>query len=176
MPKYVSLFSWSSASWARMISNPDDRISMARQLCEALGASFESLYWLPLAPHDALVIFDGPDAITAAGVTAAVESTGAVQGIQTYELLTQEQLHQALAVATDAKKVYQPPGMRELLSPSVAPGSGDHSLSCRWPNGQRSASDHHSKVGWMPCGCPPATANGARGAGHLRVRCRAQVS
>jgi hypothetical protein len=35
-------------------------------------------------------------------------------------------------------------------------------------SGHRSASDHHSKVGWTPCHCPPAVAaHGASGSGHL---------
>jgi uncharacterized protein with GYD domain len=96
-----------------MINNPDDRVVMARQVCEALGGTLESCYWLPLAPYDVVMIFDGPDAVTVAGAVIAVTSTGAVQHIQTHEMLTQEQLSHALTVAADVKKVWRPPGQHE---------------------------------------------------------------
>lgn len=110
MPRYISLFSWSSASWARMIRHPDDRVALARQVCETLGSTLESFYWLPLAIHDGLIITDLPDSVTAAALTAAITSTGAVRDIQTHEMLSQEQLGEALAVATDIGHVYRPPG------------------------------------------------------------------
>jgi uncharacterized protein with GYD domain len=113
MPKYVTFASWSSASWARMINNPDDRIAAARELAAALGTTLESFYWLPLATHDVLIMFDAPDSVTASAVNMAVGSTGAVKNIETYELLTHEQLNQALAIAADARQIYRPPGMHE---------------------------------------------------------------
>ena len=116
MPKYVTFASWSSASWARMIDNPDDRINAAKEFADALGASLESFYWLPLAAHDVLIMFDAPDSVTASAVNIAVGSTGAVNHIETYELLTQEQLRLALALAADARKVYRAPG---VLAPDV---------------------------------------------------------
>lgn len=113
MPKYVTFASWSSASWARMIENPDDRIAAAEDFAHAIGATLESFYWLPLATHDVLIMSDAPDSVTASAVNIGVGSTGAVQNIETYELLTQEQLMQALAVAGDARRVYTAPGAHE---------------------------------------------------------------
>lgn len=113
MPKFVSLLSWSSASWARMINNPDDRVNAARQMCDAMGATLESFYWLPLSTHDAVIIIDAPDTLSASAVTIAVTSSGAVHNIETYEALTQEQLKQALTLAADAREIYRPPGQYE---------------------------------------------------------------
>jgi uncharacterized protein with GYD domain len=113
MPKYVSFVSWSSATWARMIDNADDRIAETQRMLEAFGGTLESVYWLPLATHDALLIADVPDTVTAAAVTFAVLSTGAEHSIETYELLTQDQLRDALTVAADARRIYRPPGQRD---------------------------------------------------------------
>ncbi len=88
MPKYVTLASWSAASWARMINTPDDRVAAARELADALGTTLETFYWLPLAAHDVLIMFDAPDSVTVSALNVAVASTGAVQNIETYELLT----------------------------------------------------------------------------------------
>ena len=58
-------------------------------------------------------MFDAPDSVTASAVNMAIGSTGAVGNIETYELLTHEQLSQALALAADARQIYRPPGMHE---------------------------------------------------------------
>lgn len=113
MPKYVTLASWSAASWARMINTPDDRVAAARELADALGTTLETFYWLPLAAHDVLIMFDAPDSVTASAVNMAVGSTGAVRNIETYELLTHDQLSEALALATDVRQIYRPPGQYE---------------------------------------------------------------
>lgn len=113
MPKYVTLASWSSASWARMIGNPDDHVKAVQELSSSLGATIESFYWLPLSPHDVLIVVDAPDSVTASAVNIAVGSTGAVQNIETYELLSQDQFRQALTLAADGRKAYRPPGVHE---------------------------------------------------------------
>jgi uncharacterized protein with GYD domain len=113
MPKYASFVSWSSASWARMIDNADDRIAETRRVLESVGGTLESVYWLPLATHDVLLISEVPDTITAAAVTFAVTSKGAEHKIETYELLTLEQLREALTVAADTRRIYRPPGQPE---------------------------------------------------------------
>ncbi len=113
MPKYVTLASWSGASWARMISHPDDRVAAAQELADALGANIEAYYWMPFATRDVLIMFDAPDHLTAAAVNMTVESTGAVQDTETYELLTQEQFRQALTMAADGVQIYRPPGQHE---------------------------------------------------------------
>ena len=113
MPKYVTLASWSSASWARMIDNPGDHVKAVQELSDALGATVESFYWLAQGPHDVIITVDAPDSVTAKAVNIAVGSTGAVQNIETYELLTQEQLRQALTLAADGRRIYRPPGVQE---------------------------------------------------------------
>ena len=121
MPRFVSFVTWSSASWARMIENADDRIAEIRRVLDAFGGTVESVYWMPLATHDAILIADVPDTITAAAVTFAVTSAGAEHSIETYELFAEEQLRDALTLAAEARRIYRPPGYREL---GQLPGRG----------------------------------------------------
>ena len=133
MAKYVTLFTYTSEAWARVIQNPGDRTATVRRLAESLGGSVECLYWM-LGGYDGLVILDLPDSISGAALSITVGSTGAFKNLQTHELLTQEQLGQALSLSKDAVQAYQPPGQQEaidqiygerLIQPSTAkPSSG----------------------------------------------------
>jgi uncharacterized protein with GYD domain len=79
-------------------------------MCEAFGGTLDSIYWLPLAPYNMLIITDMPDTITAAAITFAIMSKGAEVRAATYQLLTQEQFSDALQLAADARQIYRPPG------------------------------------------------------------------
>ena len=45
MRKYITNFTYSSGSWAGMISSPGDRTTAAQQTLESIGGSLECLYW-----------------------------------------------------------------------------------------------------------------------------------
>jgi uncharacterized protein with GYD domain len=111
MPKYAVFFSYSGATWARMINSPGDRTAAVRRLADSVGGSIESMYWM-FGTHDGIVIADLPDSVSAAAVSVAVASTGAFAHVQTHELLSQEQLGQVLQKASDATQAYQPPGQQ----------------------------------------------------------------
>lgn len=110
MPKYASIFSYSTGSWARMIKTGDDGVAAFRELLESVSGSLESVYFMPLGIPAGIVIVDTPDSVTAAAVSVAITSTGAVQNLQTYELFTQEQFSEMLLLARDGTQIYRPPG------------------------------------------------------------------
>jgi uncharacterized protein with GYD domain len=109
MPKYMTVFTYSCGSWARMISNPGDRTTTARQTLESVGGSLECIYW-QLGTQDGIVIADVPDAVTAGALTTAMTKTGAFKSVETHEMLTQRQLIATLELARDAAEVYEAPG------------------------------------------------------------------
>jgi uncharacterized protein with GYD domain len=111
MPKYASFFSYTSESWARMISAPGDRTAALRQVLEPLGGSLEAVYWM-FGAYDGIVIFDVPDPVSAAAVSLAAGSSGAFKHLETHELFTQEQLSETLARAKGATQAYRPPGQQ----------------------------------------------------------------
>jgi uncharacterized protein with GYD domain len=110
MAKFATALQWTTGSWARMINNPDDRHIVVEEMAQALGGSLDSIYWLPLAPYNMLIITDMPDTISAAAITFAIMSKGAEVRAATYELLTQDQFLGALQLAADARQIYRPPG------------------------------------------------------------------
>jgi len=109
MAEYMTLFSYTSEAWARMVQNPGDRSATVRRLADSLGGTVECLYWM-LGGYDGIVILDLPDSISVAALSVTVGSTGAFKNLETHELLTQEQLNEALSRSKDAAHAYQPPG------------------------------------------------------------------
>jgi uncharacterized protein with GYD domain len=97
-----------------MIRDPGDRTATVRRLAESLGGSVECVYWM-LGGYDGIVILDVPDSISGAALSITVGSTGSFKNLQTHELLTQEQLGQALSRSKDAAQAYYPPGQQEAI-------------------------------------------------------------
>ena len=111
MPKYIAIFSYSSGSWARMISSPGDRVTVVEQTLESLGGSLECLYW-QVGTHVGYAIGDVPDSATAEAVAAAMTKTGAFKSVEAHELLSQQQLIETMDLAKDAARVYEVPGQQ----------------------------------------------------------------
>lgn len=109
MPKYMLLGSYSSESWARMIENPGDRTAAARAAAEAVGGSVEALYWA-FGPDDVVVIADIPDDTTAAAVSVAVTSSGALRNLRTIRLFSPEEGVEMLRKAQTVAAGYRRPG------------------------------------------------------------------
>jgi uncharacterized protein with GYD domain len=109
--QYAFFFSYTSEAWARMISAPGDRTAAVRQVLGSMGGSLESIYWM-FGSHDGLAICEVPDSVSAAAVSIAVTSSGSFSRNETRELLSQEQLGQALQRAAVTAQGFQPPGQR----------------------------------------------------------------
>jgi uncharacterized protein with GYD domain len=109
--KYVTFFTYTSETWARMIQSPGDRTAAVRQLADSVGGSLERVYWM-FGAQDGFVIFDAPDSTSAAAVSVAAGSTGAFKKLETHELLSQEQLGEVLSRSKAAVEAYRPPGQQ----------------------------------------------------------------
>jgi uncharacterized protein with GYD domain len=72
------------------------------QLTEALGGKVEAFYYA-LGDDDVIVIVDLPDNTTAAAISLAVNSTGAVQ-IKTVPLLTVEEVDAAAKKSVEYRR------------------------------------------------------------------------
>ena len=113
MLKFVVIFTYSSASWARMLKAPEDRTSAVAALMEHLHGSLEAIYW-EVETASAYVITDLPDSVSAAAVIAAATKTGAFKEIRVHEVLTQEQLRDMVGLAQSSDEVYRPPGQSAI--------------------------------------------------------------
>jgi uncharacterized protein with GYD domain len=112
MPTYISFFSYTGEAWDRMVSRPGNRAHAARRLIEEVGGRMESFYW-KLGRWDGLVIFEVPDAATAAAFSGRVTSSGLLREVKTEQLLTMEEARRALEVAHDLRDAYEPPGSQK---------------------------------------------------------------
>jgi uncharacterized protein with GYD domain len=102
-----------------MLKVTDDRTSAIRDLMESLGGSLIAIYW-SVEDASAFTLADLPDPVTAAAIITAVTRTGSVVGVEAHELLTQEQLHDALVLGRDSSKVYRAPGSKAIERDTVS--------------------------------------------------------
>ena len=115
--KFVMKFSYSSASWARMLKVQEDRASAVAALMEHLHGSLESIYW-EVETASAWAVADLPDSVSAAAVIAATTKTGAFRDVHIHEVLTQDQLCDMVALARSSDDIYSPPG-QAAVEPDV---------------------------------------------------------
>ena len=107
MPLYLSTFSYTPETWARLIQHPEDRSQAATTYIESVGGKLHG-FWYAFGAHDAYTLWEAPDNVSIAAVALAISSGGAVAGHQTTVLLTIEETLQALEKASQIR--YRAPG------------------------------------------------------------------
>jgi uncharacterized protein with GYD domain len=104
MPKYLIEASYTlEGTRGVMKSGGTARREAVRQAVESVGGRFEVQYFA-LGEHDAFVIADLPDHVSAAAISLAVTATGAAR-TKTTALLTPEEVDQAVKKTVK----YEPP-------------------------------------------------------------------
>jgi uncharacterized protein with GYD domain len=107
MPLYLTRFSYTPETWARLINNPEDRRAAARQYIESVGGKLHG-FWYAFGEHDAYNLWEAPDNVSMAAVALAISAGGALSSLQTTPLITVEETLAALEKARSIK--YKPPG------------------------------------------------------------------
>jgi uncharacterized protein with GYD domain len=107
MPFYLTRFSYTPATWAKLMKNPEDRRDAAKQYIEAVGGKLHG-FWYALGEHDGYNLWEAPDNVSIAATAIAIGAGGALSSIQTTALLTVEETLVALQKASSIK--YRPPG------------------------------------------------------------------
>lgn len=107
MPLYLTRFSYTPATWAKMIKNPEDRRGAATQYIEAVGGKLHG-FWYALGEHDAFALWEAPDNVAMAATALAITSGGALSEHHTTVLLTVEETLAALQKAATIS--YRAPG------------------------------------------------------------------
>ena len=85
MPFYLTRFSYTPATWAKLIKNPEDRRAAARQYIEAVGGKLHG-FWYALGDHDGYNLWEAPDNVSIAATTIAINAGGALSSLQTTPL------------------------------------------------------------------------------------------
>jgi uncharacterized protein with GYD domain len=107
MPLYLTRFSYTPATWAKLIKNPEDRRAAAKQYIEAVGGKMHG-FWYAFGDHDGYNLWEAPDNVSMAATALAIGAGGALSSIQTTVLMSVEDTLAALQKAASIK--YRPPG------------------------------------------------------------------
>jgi len=107
MPSYLTRFSYTPETWARMIANPEDRRTAADAYITSVGGTLHG-FWYAFGEHDGYVLWEAPDNASMAAVALAITGGGALRAFDTTVLLTVEETIGALRTAAGIG--YRPPG------------------------------------------------------------------
>ena len=87
MPLYLSKFSYTPETWARLIGNPEDRRKAAQSYIESVGGKLHG-FWYAFGTHDGYNLWEAPDNVSMAAVALAIGAGGALSSFETTVLLT----------------------------------------------------------------------------------------
>ena len=87
MGMYLTKFSHTPETWARLLAKPEDRRAVLGPVFEAAGGRLHG-YWYAFGEADGFVLFEAPDDVVTAGLLVKVASTGAFTSVSTTKLLT----------------------------------------------------------------------------------------
>jgi uncharacterized protein with GYD domain len=107
MTMYLTRFSYTPETWARLIQNPEDRREAARSYIESVGGKLHG-FWYSFGEHDGWNLWEAPDNVSMAAVVLAIGAGGALSSYETTVLLSVEELMAALKKAKSVR--YRPPG------------------------------------------------------------------
>ena len=110
MPMYLTRFSYTPETWARLIQHPEDRRVAAEQYIQSVGGKLHG-FWYAFGEHYGYNLWEAPDNVSMAATALAIGAGGALASIQTTVLMTVEETIVALEKA--AKIAYRPPGAPE---------------------------------------------------------------
>jgi uncharacterized protein with GYD domain len=108
MPLYLSRFSYTPETWARLIQNPEDRRKAAQEYIESVDGKLHG-FWYAFGEHDGYSLWEAPDDVSMAAVALAIGGGGALSSIETTVLMSVEDTIEALHKAGQIR--YRAPGV-----------------------------------------------------------------
>jgi len=107
MPLYLSRFSYTPETWAKLIANPEDRRKAAEEYIESVGGKLHG-FWYAFGEHDGYNLWEAPDDVSMAAVALAIGGGGALRSLETTVLMSVDDTMDALRRAAEIQ--YRPPG------------------------------------------------------------------
>jgi uncharacterized protein with GYD domain len=107
MAFYMTRFSYTPETWARLMKKPEDRRDAARSYIESVGGKLHG-FWYALGEYDGYSLWEAPDSVSMAAVAIAISGGGALSKFETTPLLTVDETLDALGRAREI--AYRPPG------------------------------------------------------------------
>ncbi|WP_448616747.1 GYD domain-containing protein [Modestobacter sp. URMC 112] len=106
MPLYLTRFSYTPETWARLIEHPEDRRVAAQTYIESVGGRLHG-FWYAFGSHDGYNLWEAPDNVSMASVVLAIGAGGALHSIETTVLMSVDETLEALGRAQQVR--YRPP-------------------------------------------------------------------
>lgn len=106
MPTYLTRFSYTPETWARLSKQPEDRRNAARAYIESVGGRLHG-FWYAFGEYDGYTLWEAPDNVAMAAVSLALSGGGALAKVDTTVLLTVEETLAALGRVESIR--YRPP-------------------------------------------------------------------
>jgi uncharacterized protein with GYD domain len=107
MPLYLSKFSYTPETWARLIGKPEDRRKAAESYIESVGGKLHG-FWYAFGTQDGYNLWEAPDNVSMAAVALAISAGGALRSFETTVLISVDETMEAMR---KAKQVgYRAPG------------------------------------------------------------------
>src|SRR5213594_2946759 len=97
MAFYLTRFSYTPETWARLTKNPEDRRDAARKYIESAGGKLHG-FWYAFGAYDGYNLWEAPDNVSMAAVAIAIGGGGALSKFETTPLLTVEETLRPFAV------------------------------------------------------------------------------
>ena len=107
MPLYLTRFSYTPETWARLAKDPEDRRDAAKSYIASVGGRLHG-FWYALGEYDAYTLWEAPDNVSMAAVAVAISGGGALSKFETSVLLTVEEAMDAMQRSHDIQ--YRVPG------------------------------------------------------------------
>ena len=107
MPLYLTKFSYTPETWARLIDKPEDRRKAAQSYIESVGGKLHG-FWYAFGTHDGYNLWEAPDHVSMAAVAVAISAGGALSAFETTVLLSVDEVIEALGKAEHVR--YRAPG------------------------------------------------------------------
>ena len=106
MPLYLTRFSYTPETWARLIEHPEDRRVAAQTYIESVGGRLHG-FWYAFGEYDGVTLWEAPDNVSMASVVLAIGAGGALHSIETTVLMSVDETLEALGRAQQVR--YRPP-------------------------------------------------------------------
>ncbi len=107
MKMYLTRFSYTPETWARLAKHPEDRRDAARAYVESVGGKLHG-FWYAFGEYDGYNLWEAPDDVSMAAVAIALSGGGALAKCETTVLLSVEDTLRALERVEAIR--YRPPG------------------------------------------------------------------
>src|SRR4029453_14578983 len=102
MPLYLSRFSYTPETWAKLIGNPEDRRKAAQSYIESVGGKLHG-FWYAFGTHTGNNLWEPPGNGAVGAVALAIGGGGGLRSLETTVLLTVEETIDALRKAGQVK-------------------------------------------------------------------------